>query len=72
MNEDTKKTRVTRYCPKLDNIKFKLQCEWSKCDCISNDMDDFLQHIENEHLKSKSNEGINIDLFIKKNIKILF
>jgi hypothetical protein len=50
----SKKTRVTRYCPKIDQIKFKLQCEWHNCDYISNDMDDYLKHIDNDHLTDES------------------
>ena len=59
MNEDEKKTRVTRYCPKLDKIKFELKCEWDKCCYLSSDMDDYLKHIETEHLNSDKIDKTN-------------
>jgi hypothetical protein len=59
MTEDEKKSRVTRYCPKLDKIKFELKCEWDKCNYLSTDMDDYLKHIENEHLNSKTIDKTN-------------
>ena len=60
MNEEVaKKTRVTRYCPKVETIKFKLQCEWNKCSYVSNDMDDYMEHIENEHINSKEFDKSN-------------
>jgi uncharacterized C2H2 Zn-finger protein len=43
-----KKSRIQKYCP--DKIDFKLECEWSDCSEIFNDMDNYLSHIEVEHL----------------------
>lgn len=53
-NETTKptsgaKNRVQRYCPRLKDIKFELECEWDDCDLVLTDMDEFLNHID-EHL----------------------
>lgn len=45
-----KKPRVMRYCPKVEDIKFELKCEWgTDCHCILTDMDSYLTHID-EHL----------------------
>ena len=46
------KSRVHRYCPKLDKIKFNLKCEWSgECDKVFSTMDSFLDHVD-EHLEN--------------------
>lgn len=56
MNE-IKKTRIRSYCPDLNENDYKLLCEWDKCDYVSNNMDDYMTHIDkhlDEHLNNKN------------------
>ena len=54
----SKKPRIQRYCPKIENIQFNLKFEWNECNCCLTDIDNFLAHVEN-HL----NEGLKSSKF---------
>jgi hypothetical protein len=50
MNETAstgKSHRVIRYCPKEKDIVFELECEYKDCKMQFNNMDLFLEHIDN-------------------------
>ena len=49
--------RVQRYCPKWDDMKHNLVCEWSGCGQAAASMDYFLQHVSShldEHVSGNS------------------
>ena len=46
-----KNHRINRYCPKEKDIEYRLECEYFGCRMLFNDMDLFLEHIDN-HLNN--------------------
>ena len=68
---NSKKPRIQRYCPKIENIQFNLKCEWNECNFSLTDIDDFLAHVENhlvDGFKSKLSKKIRN---LKNSIKFL-
>lgn len=51
------KKRIKKYCP--DDVNHDLECEWNDCKHIINDMDDYLNHID-EHLNVYTNNSDQI------------
>jgi hypothetical protein len=53
--ENEKKTgkthRIIRYCPKEKDIVYELECEYMECRMLFDNMDLFLEHIDN-HLNN--------------------
>ena len=37
---------VARYCPRMNDIKYSLSCEWKDCNLVLESMDAYLDHID--------------------------
>lgn len=49
MEQTTTKTpirSVARYCPRMNDIKYSLSCEWKDCNLVLESMDAYLDHID--------------------------
>ncbi len=56
MAAEQKRSRISRYRPKEEDMNYRLQCEWHTCEEMLTNMDTFLDHIDqhiNEYLFSK-------------------